>query len=1118
MVAGKNHIGQPADVNGTEVAFQIKKTTIVDRQLSYRFHTHFHPYVNELVHELIERSVRGLQEADTQYVRTPDGAVVTLPDGKPRPVLYEELFTVDQYAPSDLVIGTTDEPYPVKDLDFSSGGAYSVYNWELFYHIPISIAVHLSRNQQFEEAQRWFHHVFDPTDSSSGPTPQRFWRVKPFQTTDVKMIEEVLTNLATGADPTLQKDTINSIGAWKDNPFRPHQVARFRQSAYMLKAVMAYLDNLIDWGDALFREDTGESINEATQIYVLAANILGTRPQEAPRKGFQRAQTYSSLRADLDAFSNAMREVEADIPFDLSPAPPPAGNEAELGVLRSLGSALYFCVPRNDKLLAYWDTVADRLFKIRNSLNIQGVFRQLPLFEPPIDPALLAKAAAAGLDVASIVSGVNQPLPLVRFSLLVSKALEICEQVTSLGSLLLSAIEKEDAEALAALRAKQDRILLGLGEAVKYQQLQEAIKNREGLERSLTSAVARYTYYERLLGKKEGEIKVPELDALDTEALAKMKFKSDEPDLARRPIDINIATGVLEEAKGRKLSALEADELKLLKMAQGTQTIAGVADALSGTLGFFPNFEVSAEPFGIGGSFTFGGSNMASAFSGQAAAARSVSAELSYQASQSAKIGSYERREQEWAFQSNSAAGEIAQTYKQLRAAQIREAMAEREWKNHQTQIEHAEEIERFLTDAKTGKTSSQALYSWMRREVRGLYAQCFQLAFEVAKKAERALAHELGEVSQTFLQVGYMSGKQGLLAGEKLRLDLKRMELAYHDLNQREYELVKHVSLLQLDPRALLALRETGSATVTLPECLFDLDCPGHYFRRIKSVAVSIPAVVGPYTSVNCTLTLLKSSIRKSPEVDPKGYERDGEDSAHFSDHFGSVQSIVTSSASNDAGLFEVNLRDERYLPFEGAGAISEWRLDLPADLPQFDHSTISDVILHVRYTAREGGAPLRTSAVAALTARIQAATAAGSVRLLSVRREFPVEWARFKAINLDQQDGPAELAFTLREEHYPFWAKALGAIDLGAVTLYAEPGLNPPTSIKVYDTADPLEEPPEPPITTYDELTPDPSLGGVLAGKLSVVSVGATGPANLYFDDNSMRDLWIALTWKNP
>ena len=40
-------------------------------------------------------------------------------------------------------------------------------------------------------------------------------------------------------------------------------------------------------------------------------------------------------------------------------------------------------------------------------------------------PAMLARAAAAGLDVGAIVSGLNQPLPLVRFQLLVQKAAEI---------------------------------------------------------------------------------------------------------------------------------------------------------------------------------------------------------------------------------------------------------------------------------------------------------------------------------------------------------------------------------------------------------------------------------------------------------------------------------------------------------------------------------------------------------------------------------------------------------------------------------------------------------------------------------------------------------------------
>src|SRR6185437_11756711 len=127
-------------------------------------------------------------------------------------------------------------------------------------------------------------------------------------------------------------------------------------------------------------------------------------------------------------------------------------------------------VPRNDNLLRYWDTVADRLFKIRNSLNIQGVFRQLALFEPPIDPALLARAAASGIDVTAIVNGLNQPLPLVRFQLLVQKASEIAQEVKVLGNSLLSVMEKGDGEDLAIIRARHERAILEMVEHVKYDQ------------------------------------------------------------------------------------------------------------------------------------------------------------------------------------------------------------------------------------------------------------------------------------------------------------------------------------------------------------------------------------------------------------------------------------------------------------------------------------------------------------------------------------------------------------------------------------------------------------------------------------------------------------------------
>ena len=69
----------------------------------------------------------------------------------------------------------------------------------------------MSQNQRFAEAQKWFHYIFDPTDDSDGPTPERFWKVKPLEYTDMAMIEQVLTNLSTGTDAKLKQDTTNCI-------------------------------------------------------------------------------------------------------------------------------------------------------------------------------------------------------------------------------------------------------------------------------------------------------------------------------------------------------------------------------------------------------------------------------------------------------------------------------------------------------------------------------------------------------------------------------------------------------------------------------------------------------------------------------------------------------------------------------------------------------------------------------------------------------------------------------------------------------------------------------------------------------------------------------------------
>jgi hypothetical protein len=455
--------------------------------------------------------------------------------------------------------------------------------------------------------------------------------------------------------------------------------------------------------------------------------------------------------------------------------------------------------------------------------------------------------------------------------------------------------------------------------------------------------------------------------------------------------------------------------------------------------------------------------------------------------------------------------------------------MAKRELDNHRKQIKQAKDVETFLAGERpNGKTTTTNYYALLRRQVRGLYNQCYDLALETARKAEHALRNELGDQQLTFVQPSYLAGPEGLLAGEKLHLDIRRMEFAYLDLNRREYELTQRVSLLQVAPWALLQLQASGRCTFTVPEELFDFNTPGHYFRRLRSAAVSIPCVTGDMTGVACTARLLRSRIRTSPLIGDSGYPASPDGDDRFAELLGSTDAIVTSSAINDTGLFEAGGQDGRLVPFELKGAVGEWSLGLPTDPAPFDLATIRDVVLLLRYTAREGGEPLRRAASSHLRSLIAAAGATGSSRLLSVRHEFPTAWARLTAgvAGNGTADKPrAELALELHREHYPFFAGNPGPTALVSIDVVALAQKRSTASIPVADRALDSDDPSKKTRTLM--LTRRAELGGLLRGTLprNPSSGGDPGweslPApvgdlTLYFEDNALDDLYLVLRWQ--
>jgi hypothetical protein len=1001
-----------------------------DTKFNYTFENFFHPFVSELIERLNKKSLADVMDATWQDS------------------LEQTFFPTFYPSAGDNLVSIQSFD---KEIDVSVGGAYAVYNWELFFHIPLTIAVHLSKTQRFAEAQRWFHYIFDPRCSDTN-----VWKFLAFRKPDdSKRIEDIMRLLSTPrndlspADQAAQDQIMEGYTKILTNPFMPHAVARTRQLAYQYNVVMKYLDNLIAWGDFLFQQDTLESINEATQRYVLAANVLGERPQRVPPRGMTRVRTFAQLKSEgLGPIGNALVDLEGQFPFNLSAPDSGVSNgdaSANAGVLFGIGRTLYFCTPRNDKLLGYWDTVADRLFKIRHCMNIQGVVRPLALFDPPLDPGMLVKAAAAGIDIGSIVSGLNQPIGPARCMTLIQKALELCSEVRNLGGALLAAMEKGDSEHMALLRQGHETKIQQMTQDVRFLQWKAAQDATQLLLNSRSMVMERFRYYQRLLGLPADQ------NATETVAFDRRELTEENFDEAHSALvgQYDKAVGVqnlpaLRIAGGASpaqqsgasgagrlfLNVNEDTELNShLPRARDYRLAASVADTLSSVLTFIPEFNINLHFWGVGGSSKVaGGSKLSDASKIAAEIARTVAGWEQDQAGMASRTAGFERRADEWLLQYNLAARELMQNGRQILSSLVGEQIAYHEYKNIQQQIENSQEVDQYLHD----KFSNEELYLWMQGEISRLYYEYYRFAFDTARKAERTMKQELMRPEldgQDFVKFNYWDGgRKGLLSGEALHLDVKRMEMAYHENNKRELELTRHVSLRQLNPLALLTLKATGSCTVTIPEWLYDLDCPGNYMRRIKNIAVSIPSVVGPYTSINCTLTLLQSSVRKSPVPLDGEYLRQGEEDERFVDYSAPAQSIVTSSANNDSGMFETNLRDERFFPFEGAGAESTWKIDLPKDYPAFDFSTISDVVLHVRYTARQGVDA--TKVKTALGDVFQEANQSNLALLFSLRHDFPNEWSKFV-------NGSADFSATIRRDYFPYFTQGKD-ITIAGTDLY--------------------------------------------------------------------------------
>ena len=890
-------------------------------------------------------------------------------------------------------------------LDFES--ANGPYYWEIFFHAPLLIAQALNDAQRFEDARRWYEYVFDPTE------PSAYWRFLPFLAVDVDALVErlrveaaeanalwpsnrtidrylgpVLDDLAIVAPPfrrhrtltaaedaaldrltittapsslapaktdtgalravraqlqetsalvtglrrqyDLMGDTGRMLKAYRDDPFDPHAIAELRPVAYRRAVVMAYIDNLLDWGDMLFRQYTGESIDEARMLYVLAHDLLGARPETL---GTQLPPAGRTLE-ELDRTDGTVGNLDLLTEFLTGGGALTGGP----GAVHAGVTHPYFHIPPNRAFDEYWARIEDRLRKIRASLNILGISQAVPLFEPPLDPMAARELAAAGVGAAGTLDAAAVPVPHHRFGAVFRRAQELVDKLRQFGDELLSVLERRDAEELGLLQSRQEGVILGLTRDIREAQIRIAAEQLAELRAGKDGTTDRVAYFEKLIA-----------DGASSLQKEQMTMMTRGRDAHYTAAGLKIAAAIATAAPQMKLGPF------ILGFEIGGDQIGGALDTAA---------EVS-ESFGE--AFSMAGELLG------------VQADV-------------ERSAQDWEQQLATARNDLVQIGHQITAAEGQLSVAEREAAITAAETRHHEEVATFLT----GKFGNAELYRWMSDRLAGLYFEAYHLTYEMARSAERAFLFEKGapEAEISYIRPSYWESRRaGLLAGQALALDLERLGNAALDGDARGMEITKRISLLELDPVAFLRLKNTGTCEFALTEGLFDHDFPGHYRRQIRTLSVTFAGAGEEPLALNATLTQLghKTVLAADPKAVKFLLGPVGTPPATVRSDWRPGQQIALSYSDEyheNNGLHELRFDDERYLPFEGTGAVSTWRLRVGGRAPEL--AELHNVTVTLRYSADDGGDAFR----AAVTGLLKPAAAA---RFFDVAAAFPDQWGQF-------------------------------------------------------------------------------------------------------------------------
>ncbi|MNF52357.1 hypothetical protein D3C84_337010 [compost metagenome] len=241
------------------------------------------------------------------------------------------------------------------------------------------------------------------------------------------------------------------------------------------------------------------------------------------------------------------------------------------------------------------------------------------------------------------------------------------------------------------------------------------------------------------------------------------------------------------------------------------------------------------------------------------------------------------------------------------------------------------------------------------------------------------------------------MDACHGFTSGQSLKLDLMKMAAARIKRDEHRLQLVKTISLKDLNPTEWSNFKNSGTLKFELNEKLFNQDYPGHYCRQVKALSLTFPGLLGPYQNICATLVQISSSTLLEPDIEAVKYLHDPSSGnaspGSLVQNLRPYQQIGLSLGLDDNGLANGG-QDDRYLPFEGTGAHAEYVLTLPRHTQLSQGrllESLTDVILTLVYQARDGGLSFANAVDALLETRAENNSSDTATLTQSVGRTQP-------------------------------------------------------------------------------------------------------------------------------